>query len=227
VEITAAALTREQAELARAGELRERHSVAAPFAGMVVDKQVEAGQWVKRDDTLVELVALDPVRVRAPLPQRHFTRLNEGARAWVIFDALPGQEIEGRVHARVARVSESSRSFPLLIDIPNADHRLAPGMSARIRVELDGSDDRVLTVPRDAVVAKSDGSRQVWRVRDEDGVLKALPVGVETGRANGDRIELLGEGLDAGDRVVLLGNENLRPGQAVRPRSETPAVAAD
>ena len=227
VEMTAAALARERAELARAGELRDRHTVAAPFAGVVVGKRVEVGQWVQRDDAVVDLVAMDTLRVRAPLPQRYFPRVAEGATAWVLFDALPGQEIEGKVFARVALGNESSRSFPLLIDIPNGDHLLAPGMSARVRVELDGEDVQALTVPRDAVVTRSDGSRRVWQVREEDGELKTFPVSVEVGRAQGDRVELVGGDLTAGERVVLLGNENLRSGQAVRPRIETPAVAVD
>jgi multidrug efflux pump subunit AcrA (membrane-fusion protein) len=101
-------------------------------------------------------------------------------------------------------------------------------MSARISVELnDGTVDAV-TVPRDAVIAKSDGSRQVWRVdADEDGVPRVQPVRVETGRAVGDRLEILSGALDAGDQIVLLGNENLKPGQAVAPQQPDPETLAE
>lgn len=228
VAIVEADLTRERAELERARELRERHSVYAPFAGMVVRKQLEVGQWVRQEDAVVELVAVDTLRVRAPLPQRYFLRVAVGSKARVLFDALPDRELEGSVFARVVLGNEASRSFPLLIDIPNPDHLLAPGMSARILVELDDGVSEVLTVPRDAVVAKSDGSRVVWRVREEDGVLKAFPVAIVTGRAQGDRLEVVEGELQVGERIVLLGNENLRPGQAVRPLGEVgPAVAGD
>jgi multidrug efflux pump subunit AcrA (membrane-fusion protein) len=131
------------------------------------------------------------------------------------------------VFARVALGNEASRSFPLLIDLPNPDHLLAPGMSARIRVDVGDADVQALMVPRDAVVARSDGSRQVWRVGEEDGVLRVFPVRVEIGRAQGELLELLGGELKAGDRIVLLGNESLQPGQVVRPTGRAPAVAAD
>ncbi len=216
VEMAAADLTRERAELARARELRERHVVSAPFAGMVVSKHVEVGQWIKQDDAVVELVAMDTLRVRAQLPQRYFPQVATGARARVLFDALPGKEFEGSVFARVALGNETSRSFPLLIDIPNQAHLLAPGMSALVLVELDDGVSEAVMVPRDAVVAKSDGTRVVWRVREVDGMLKAFPVTIETGRAQDDRLEVVKGKLQAGDRIVLLGNENLRPGQAVR-----------
>ncbi len=206
-------------------ELRERHSVFAPFVGMVVRKQVEVGgQWVEQDDAIVDPVAMDTLRIRAPLPQRYYARVVVGARAQVRFDALPEQRFEGKVFARVALGNESSRSFPLLIDIPNQDHLLAPGMSVRIQVELDDGSVEALTLPRDAVITKVDGRRQVWRVEEDDGVLKAFSVEIETGRAQGDRIEVVGGALGEGDRVVLLGNENLRPGQAVTPRSTDAAA---
>jgi RND family efflux transporter MFP subunit len=228
VEMVTADLTRERAELQRARELRERHYVYAPFAGMVVDKRVEAGQWVQRDDALVELVAIDTLRVRAPLPQRFFARVPVGARARVLFDALPDREFEGKVFARVALGNEASRSFPLLIDIPNPEHLLAPGMSARIIVELHDGVTEALTVPRDAVVAKADGSRLVWRVHEEDRRFRAFPVRIETGSAQGDRLEVVDGELAAGDRIVLLGNENLAPGQPVRPlAAEGPNLAGE
>lgn len=226
VEIKAAELAEARAELAKARELRERHAVRAPFAGMVVSKRVEIGQWVRLDDTLVDLVELDRLRVKAPIAQRYFPRVSVGEKARVRFDALPDRDFEGKVYARVALGNESSRSFPLLIDVANPDHLLAPGMSARIHLPLDGGATRALTVPRDAVVVKSDGNRELWRVSEADGRFTVSPVRVETGRAQGDRLELLAEEVHAGDGVVLLGNENLRAGQEVRPLPAA-APAAD
>jgi RND family efflux transporter MFP subunit len=218
VEMTAAALSAERAALGRARELVRRHALAAPFAGMVVAKQVEVGEWVQRDDAAVELLALDRVRIRANLPQRDYARVVAGAKAQVRFDALPDRDFVGEVLARIASGDERSRSFPVLIELPNPDGILAPGMSARVSVELAGEASEAseaLTVPRDAVIAKSDGSREVWQVRLDDGVQKAYPVAVEIGRASGDRLELTRGDLEAGDQVVLLGNERLRPGQSV------------
>ena len=51
--------------------------------------------------------------------------------------------------------------------------------------------------------------------------IQAYPVAVETGRANGDRLELLRGDLRAGDRLVLLGNERLRPASALHRRKQS------
>jgi multidrug efflux pump subunit AcrA (membrane-fusion protein) len=76
-------------------------------------------------------------------------------------------------------------------------------------------------VPRDAIVAKADGTREVWRVREEDGIQKAYPVRVQVGRAGGDRLEVEAEELRVGDPVVMLGNERLQPGQSVQPQQDS------
>ncbi len=225
VDMTAAALAAERAVLARAEEVRRRHRLTAPFAGMIVARNTEVGEWVEREDAAVELVALDVLRVRATLPQADYARVSRGAEASLRFDALPESSFQGEVFARVASGDERSRTFPILIDIPNPDGLLAPGMSARVRVDL-GDEAAVLTVPRDAVVAKADGGREVWRVREEDGILKAYPVAVETGRAGGARLEIVAGELNAGDLVVMLGNEALQPGQSIAPQSARPATGA-
>ncbi|MGB5833218.1 MAG: efflux RND transporter periplasmic adaptor subunit [Thiohalocapsa sp.] len=218
VDMTAAALSGERASLALAREVVERHTLEAPFAGLVTAKHVEVGEWAKRDEAAVELLALGRVRIRTTLPQRDYARVVPGATATLRFDALPEREFVGEILARVPSGDNRTRSFPVLIDLDNRDGLVAPGMSARVRVDLAGGLSETLTVPRDAVIAKSDGSREVWRVRLDDGVPNAYPVSVEIGRARGDRLEVLPGELDVGDQVVLLGNERLRPGQTVSPR---------
>jgi RND family efflux transporter MFP subunit len=221
LEIASAELARERAELARTRELRERHEVTAPFAGMVVEKHAEVGQWLQQDDPVIELVELDTLRIRATLPQRYYPLVKAGAQARVSFDALPDRLFSGRVFARVASGNDSSRSFPVLIDIDNREHLLAPGMSARVWVAVNDAKVSAKTVPRDAVVARAGGERLVWRVREEEGGLKAFPVRVQTARAQGALLEVVSDELGVGDRIVLLGNENLRPGKRVVDRSRS------
>ena len=217
-EAASASVARQRAELKRFEELLSRHTLSAPFTGIVAEKHVEAGQWVKVDSMVVKLVALDRIRIRASLPQRYYLRIDPDAAARVIFDALPGETFSGKPSALVAVGSQSTRSFPLLIEMDNEQRRIAPGMSARIFIELAGSKAQVLLVPRDAIVLKADGSRIVWKITEADGETSVIPVELLAGRNQGAQVEVLESTLQAGDRIVLLGNENLRPGQAVQVR---------
>jgi len=213
-----AAVSRQRADLKRFEELLSRHTLVAPFPGIVAEKHVEAGQWVKVDSPVVKLVALDRVRIRAALPQRHYRRIDTARPVRVVFDALPGEVFSGRPSALVGVGRQATRSFPLLIELDNEQHRIAPGMSARIFVELSGTQTPTLLLPRDAIVLRADGSRIVWKLNGSDGEHKVAPVPVLAGRSRDGLVEVLDSSLAAGDRIVLLGNENLRPGQTVQPR---------
>jgi membrane fusion protein (multidrug efflux system) len=215
VAVATAELAQAQAELARARTLHQYHTVLAPFSGMIVSKQLEVGQWVKPGDNLVELLAIDTLRLRVLLPQRYFPLVTTGSKTRIRFDAIPKREFTGRVLARIVLGNKNSRSFPLLIDIPNPKRQLAPGMSAQIWIELN-EQKRVLMLPRDAIITKSDGSQLVWQVKEKEGMLKAFPLTIETGRYQGSWVEILSNKIQPGERIVLLGNENLRPNQAVK-----------
>ena len=108
------------------------------------------------------------------------------------------------------------------IDLANDTGRLAPGMSARVLLHLDSDDTPALIVPQDAIVQQPDGSTAVWTIATEDGIVKAQPRIVTTGRVYRDTIEVVRGDLAAGDRVVVRGNEILRPGQAVSVAEERP-----
>ena len=72
-----------------------------------------------------------------------------------------------------------------------------------------------LIVPRDAVVRRPDGSETIWTIEVEDGVTKAAPRVVRTGRVYRNNVEVLSDNLEPGTQVVVRGNEILRPGQPV------------
>ena len=70
-------------------------------------------------------------------------------------------------------------------------------------------------MPRDAVVRNTRGAESVWTVVDEDGVTKAVPQEITTGRSYRGVIEVVDNALSEGVLVVVRGNEILRPGQSI------------
>ncbi|MGI9302292.1 MAG: efflux RND transporter periplasmic adaptor subunit [Gammaproteobacteria bacterium] len=219
VEINSAAQQRLQAELRRQQELLARHSIYAPFDGVVSEKLIEIGQWVETSTTLLELVEFGVLRIQLPVPQHYFSQVDIGTPVTMRFDALPDQVFDGAVTSKIPVGHTSARTFPVRIEVQNERGIIAPGMSARVRVKLKRSEQAVL-LPRDAIIKKPDGSESVWLVDGEGDGLKANPVSVKTGRAYQEYVEILSDGLKAGDRVVIRGNEILRPGQAVRVTEE-------
>jgi len=205
-----------RASVALAEDELQRHLVKAPFAGVISRKQTEIGSWVRPGDPLLMLDETAVLRIIAPLPQAYFSHVQPGTPVAMEFAALPGQKITASVTRIVGSVNSASRTIPVLIDLPNPDNQLAPGMSADIYVTLAGSDQPVLQVAVDALVRLADGTTLLWKITGEGDQLQVSPAPVTTGRESGGLVEITGGPVAAGDRIVEQGNERMRPGLPVR-----------
>jgi RND family efflux transporter MFP subunit len=214
VEITAAAVERLQAEYQTEQIIVSRQTVYAPFDGLIAEKRVEVGEWVETGNALFDLVEIDHLRIEVAISQRHFAQIVVGAPVAITFDALPEQRFEGKVSVKIPVGQGSTRTFPVRISLSNEERLVAPGMSARVRIRL-GKEGNSTLLPRDAVIRKADGSETVWVLQESEGLIKVKAVAVETGRAFGGNVEVLNGTITSGDRVVLRGNERLRPEQVV------------
>ena len=119
---------------------------------------------------------------------------------------------------KIPVASRSAHTFPVHIVINNKKHQLTPGMSVRVVLQLASQQKQqeVLLIPRDAVIRKPNQPDSVWLVRTEQKLLRAYPVAVATGRIDKDNVEVLKGQLLQGDKVIIRGNETLKPGQLVR-----------
>jgi len=190
----------------------ERHTLRAPFAGVIGFKNTEVGQWLGAGSSAFQLVQMDPLRVQARVPERYFGEVQTGTRVTISVDAFPGDQIVAGVDSVVAVSDVNTRSFVARMDIPNTAHRLAPGMSAHLVFSLgDEHSKPVLQVPADAIVRRVDSDVVVWVVRD--GTAHSVPVII--GRHNNSHVEVRSDELREGDLTVTLGNESLRAGQNI------------
>ncbi|MES1944213.1 RND family efflux transporter MFP subunit [Salinisphaera sp. PC39] len=213
VRIRRAAVQRLQAEAERQAERLRRHSLTAPFSGVIRARHTEVGEWADTSATVLELVATDPLRLDVQAPQEYFGRIALGTDVTVIPDADPDARIEAEVSVDVAAADPVARTFLVRIRVDNPDGRLAPGMSAQARFRI-ATGERVAAVPRDALLRYPDGGTRVWVVAEGDDGPVVHERRVKVGRTDAGVAEIR-EGVAAGDRVVVRGNESLREGQRV------------
>ncbi len=213
---------RASADVAALEDELARHSVLAPFDGIVVAERTESGAWVKTGDPVVELAALDEIDVRVGVVEDVVGALRIGSDASVVIGSLGDRVFAGRVRAIVPRGDDRTRTFPVLVRVPNELRDGVPvlmdGMFARVSLAV-GEPASALVVPKDALVLGGP-SPVVYVVAAGEGGAPATvrPVPVQAGEADGGGFAVTGE-LREGDLVVTRGNERLRPGQAVAVRA--------
>jgi len=216
--IARAKVERLEAEQRRWRARVQRHTISAPFDGVITRRESEVGEWVDTGDTLVELVDVDHLVVDAAVPQRYFPDLGKAPDVTLRFDALPDRDVNAEVVARVPLSDSTARTFTLRLRPKAKNIPLTPGMSARVIMRLDSGKQGVV-IPRDAVMRYPDGRTTVWVTESEDGNVTVSERQVDLGRAFDGRVHVR-SGLEAGTRIVVRGNESLRPGQKVRVTNE-------
>lgn len=177
------------------GRAQRTLTLYAPVSGVVVEKDVLAGQAVRAGQSLYTIVDLSEVWVEAELREADAGLVEEGDPAAVELSALPGRTIRGQVEYVYPTLQSASRSLKARIAVPNPDGRLKPGMYATVRIAAPARE--ALTVPASAVL--NTGERRLVFVDLGQG--RITPQEVEVGRSGGGYVEVLA-GLEPGQRVV-------------------------
>lgn len=204
LDMTDQAIRRAEVTIDQTKRRIEQTRVVAPFAGVVVERLVQVGEFVGRGDQVARLVDTENREIRARAPLSIAPHLRKGMEVSVEHQARESLSPIDRI---IPVGDERSRMFE--VRIAATDPSWVVG--SPVRVALPNADPReLLAIPRDALVLR--GSEVfVLRVNQENTVEK---VSVDTGIGLGNLIEVIGD-LSEGDRVVTRGAERLQPGQAV------------
>jgi multidrug efflux pump subunit AcrA (membrane-fusion protein) len=213
----AAAVATQEAEVDRIDDQLAKHTIRAPFAGWVVERFTEKGQWVARGGLIARIAELQAVEVEVRVPESSIAALRQGAEVRLEFDAAPEQAWIGQVTRIVPQADLLSRSFPVRIRLENRVVEGGPvlkgGMLARAWLPV-GTAGSVTVVPKDALVLG--GPKPVVFCIDATGPGEGVvrPVDVVLGAAVEGHVAVRGS-LEPGAVVVIRGNERLRPGMKV------------
>jgi HlyD family secretion protein len=214
----AAAQAAQKAELERIDDQLSKHTIRSPFAGWVVERFTEEGQWLARGGLVARIAELDRVEIEVQVPELAVRTLLVGADVRLEIDAAPQQTWIGRVERIVPQADLLSRSFPVKVLLDNlvldGQPVLRGGMLARAWLPM-GKTGPATVVPKDALVLG--GGTPVVYVVDVaaapgTGAVRAVPVA--PGAAVAGAVEVRGD-LEPGQLVVVRGNERLRAGVAV------------
>ena len=211
--------------------------VAAPISGRVGRSTVTPGALVTANQTtaLATITTLDPIYVDVPQPATTLLRLKRELAEGRLQAAGPGQAavtlkledgsdypITGTLQFSEVNVDPGTGTVLLRAIFHNPDHLLLPGMFVQEQLR-EGVDPAALRVPQQAVSRNPHGDPTVLVVGDDD---KAVEQVITLGRAVGQDW-LVATGLKSGQRVIVDGLQQVKPGMQVAPRAAAAQLQPD
>ena len=196
-------------------------TILAPIAGRIGDTLIPVGGLVTptSPQPLTTIVPLDPIWVRFKVTESEYlswTRQGGLPTAALPLTLILADQSEfpatGHIENSLNQVDPKTATLELQARFPNSRHTMLPGQFGRVRVQVAERKNAIL-IPQKAV-QQLQSVQTVYTVGPGDKV-EVKPV------TTGDRVGnswIVEQGLQPGDRVVVEGQQKVRPGSQVQPQ---------
>ena len=198
-------LAQRRSELALARQQLKDTAVIAPLDGVVQEKRTSVGEYLAAGAPVVNIVRMDPLRLRAEVPERESHTVHTGQDVRVTVEGDPSVYV-GKITRLSPVIAEQNRVLLVEADVRN-NGKLRPGSFAHAEIVTNDA-KMAVTVPNNAIVTFA-GIEKVIVVQNG----KALEKPISTGRRGADFTEIVA-GVSVGEKVVVEPG-NLQSGQPV------------
>lgn len=186
----------------------DRLTIEAPFDGIIEDDTAELGSLMQPGSLCGTVIQLDPIKVVGFVPETEVNRIDLGAKAGARLTT--GQQVVGIVTFLSRSADETTRTFRVEIDVPNADLNIREGQTAEVAISAPGEMAHLL--PQSSLTLNDEGDLGV-RVVDTGDVARFMPVSVLRDTVDGIWVS----GLPQTVSVIVVGQEYVVDGVAVAP----------
>ncbi|MEO8024922.1 MAG: efflux RND transporter periplasmic adaptor subunit [Bryobacteraceae bacterium] len=185
----------------------------APFDGIVGEKMISAGQFVKENTPILTVVKTNPLRLRMEVPEPATGAVKIGTLLTFTTDAVPGAEFSAVVRQMDPSLDAKARSLTAEARLVTNDPRLRPGMFVQVKL-VTARDTQVVVVPREAVYSVA-GLTKVFVIRNG----KAVECKVPPSENVGGWVEVPSDQVKPGDLVAVEKVPTLVDGTEVKAKS--------
>lgn len=201
-------LSSAQANLATANDTNSKTVIKTKVSGYIANMDLERHQQVSAGAKLFTLVNESEMKLEIGVPAEIVKKIQMGAQATIKVDELNGKEIVGTVYEIAASADSASRQFIVKVKFPNPDRELKSGMYGKANIATGAEDG--LIIPKKAIVVR--GVQQViYVIRDG----KAVMIPINISNQNETYAAVTGDGLTAGDQLVVDGQNVVQANEKV------------
>lgn len=186
------------------GKIQETFTVLADAAGVVTNRRVSVGDYVKQGEVLFDIVSLDQVWVLFDAYEEDLASIKVGDRIEFTTPAVPNRVFSTRITFIDPVINPTTRVASLRGELTNPGNVLKPEMFVRGKLQAQLSANEQLLVPKSAILWT--GPRSVVYVKVPDTNIPSFQFReVELGERVGENY-LVESGLEPGEEVVTYGN---------------------
>jgi HlyD family secretion protein len=211
--VAAGAIRESEASLAAAQVRLDRTRVLAPDDGLVLGREVEAGDIVRVGDVLFELAGDGETEIVIQPDERNLAWIRAGQTGKASADAYPDRLFEAVVSYIAPAVNRERGSIEVRLRVPDPPATLRPDMTVSVDLTV-ASKKNALTVPSDAVRDAATAAPWVFVVDAGRVVRRGVTIGIA-----GEGQSEITSGVSEGDLIALSSAQALEPGQRVRVRT--------
>ena len=183
-------------------------TIRAPFTGRITKKLSEVGEIVSPARPVAILTEMDPILVKASVPDNFIRKIRAGKTVYVLVDSYPQEKFKGIINRIETTADPLSRTFRIEIRLANPGEKLRPGLIAHVEI-IHREKGLGIFIPLDSIIGFG-SNPAIFLVKD----LKAEKRVIKTGKIMKDHVEVL-EGVVEGEMLVVSGQEYLKDQQLV------------
>ena len=209
-----AQVERLKAEIAGTRESLADTRIKAPFDGLIGERHVDAGEWVKAGAALAPLVQVERLKIAFTVPEKYAGRVAPGQTVEVQAAAASKKMVTGSVYFASPIIRQDTRTLLVKAYINNPEAVFLPGGFASVDLVLEVMKDRPV-IPEEALIPTRTG----YMVFVVDQSRRARGQSVEVGLRHPGIVEIT-QGVKPGDTVIQAGHISVKEGDRVCERDK-------
>ena len=208
VALAEADVSRAKASLDTSRERLSRTKIYSQLNGMVKEKKVSVGDYVRNGSPLFQLIKVDSLKLNFTISEKDIAGLKTGQEVDFTVDSFPDKKFKGKVNLLYPNVEERTRTLQAEAIVPNANRLLKPGLFVRVTIYTAATREAIVA-PLTALMYDN-STISIFVV---EGNMAHQRI-IKTGGKFGENMEIV-EGLKEKEQVVIVGQNNLSEGVKV------------
>lgn len=188
--------------------------IRAPFSGTVDNVIVKKGEVVYPGrSNLMLLVNMQEMYVESKVPENYINSITKGKDV-VIEAPILDMILKSKISLVANYINPLNRTYRIEAEIPDNNYKIKPNLNVKIRVN-DYTNENAILILLNHINIDSNNDEYVYKIIKKDGKNYASKTIIETGRNNGDFIEVL-KGVSIGDEIVSEGARKITNNSEVK-----------